>query len=157
MQQIVLGLCFAAFVLPSACDDASQLGKTRSFRGASTAKWGSCGEFTCAETYVSWRPCQCNSLCKDYENCCSDYQAVCVSPPTPAIQDPVPSPPPASPTPALPDTSEQPVPVAVAPAETTPPAPANAACLYTDFPEVTCKLACVHMHASVARWHTMFS
>eukprot|EP00439_Symbiodinium_sp_Y106_P026482 s1976_g3.t1 len=97
----------------------------RSFRGASTAKWGSCGEFTCAETYVSWRPCQCNSLCKDYENCCSDYQAVCVSPPTPAIQDPVPSPPPASPTPALPDTSEQPVPVAVAPAETTPPAPAN--------------------------------
>eukprot|EP00439_Symbiodinium_sp_Y106_P085262 s167_g27.t7 len=90
-----------------------------------TAKWGSCGEFTCAETYVSWRPCQCNSLCKDYENCCSDYQAVCVSPPTPAIQDPVPSPPPASPTPALPDTSEQPVPVAVAPAETTPPAPAN--------------------------------
>jgi len=148
MQQIVLGLCFAAFVLPSACDDASQLGKTRSFRGASripavifsnagvhdkhfavvlhrTAKWGSCGEFTCAETYVSWRPCQCNSLCKDYENCCSDYQAVCVSPPTPAIQDPVPSPPPASPTPALPDTSEQPVPVAVAPAETTPPAPAN--------------------------------
>ena len=112
MQQIVLGLCFAAFVLPSACDDASQLGKTRSFRGASTAKWGSCGEFTCAETYVSWRPCQCNSLCKDYENCCSDYQAVCVSPPTPAIQDPVPSPPPASPTPALPDTSEQPVPVA---------------------------------------------
>eukprot|EP00439_Symbiodinium_sp_Y106_P085168 s167_g27.t2 len=105
--------------------EASQLGKTRSFRGASTAKWGSCGEFTCAETYVSWRPCQCNSLCKDYENCCSDYQAVCVSPPTPAIQDPVPSPPPASPTPALPDTSEQPVPVAVAPAETTPPAPAN--------------------------------
>eukprot|EP00437_Effrenium_voratum_P071196 CAMPEP_0181508576 /NCGR_PEP_ID=MMETSP1110-20121109/59821_1 /TAXON_ID=174948 /ORGANISM="Symbiodinium sp., Strain CCMP421" /LENGTH=210 /DNA_ID=CAMNT_0023637949 /DNA_START=112 /DNA_END=740 /DNA_ORIENTATION=- len=126
MQQIVVGLCLGlAFVPPSACDDASQIVKTRSFRGASTGKRGSCGEFTCAETYVSWRPCQCNSLCKDYQNCCSDYQAVCVSPPAPAIEDPAPSLPPASATPALPDTSGQPVPIAAAPAEATPPAPAN--------------------------------
>ncbi|CAE7449237.1 ENDOU, partial [Symbiodinium necroappetens] len=102
---------------------ALAINKTTSLRGATTAKWGSCGEFTCAETYVSWRPCQCNSLCKDYGNCCSDYQAVCLSPPAPAIPGPAPQPP--AVTPDLPDTSGPSAPIASVPVETTPPAPAN--------------------------------
>ena len=122
-EQQCKGAKSAAAPVLGALPKALAINKTTSLRGATSAKWGSCGEFTCAETYVSWRPCQCNSLCKDYGNCCSDYQAVCLSPPAPAIPGPAPQPP--AVTPDLPDTSGPSAPIASVPVETTPPAPAN--------------------------------
>ncbi|CAE7733168.1 licB [Symbiodinium sp. CCMP2592] len=34
--------------------------------------WGSCQQYGCPSTYIQSQACQCNSRCKDYNNCCSD-------------------------------------------------------------------------------------
>ena len=44
--------------------------------GQDEKDWTSCTE-RCGEMFSPGRPCYCNDVCAQYENCCDDYYRLC--------------------------------------------------------------------------------
>lgn len=65
---------------------------------------GKCADYGCGK-FLPGKPCQCNTACKQYDNCCPDYDTVCSGPTPPG--PPTPPTPPTPPSPPSPPSGNK--------------------------------------------------